>query len=241
MEKFDFNSYIQTVQKPEIKPLFEDREQFYCYMTRLINALVIKQSNGKKNLIVSEEFGSQLLQVFKYLNREQSLENEKTSFGQNWNLDAGIIFMGNFGTGKTLLLRSIYELMNNQVRKNVDIGIKGKYMTARQISTTYQFEPKELPSLIGKEINDIFIDELGDEPLSVNNYGTSENPVYSVLKQKLDDWDKYDRKPRLFATTNLNKTKIIDRYSERVWSRMKAATNIVLLGGGKDSQDMRGL
>ena len=241
MEKFDFNSYIQTVQKPEIKPLFEDREQFYSYMTRLINALVIKQSNGKKNLIVSEEFGSQLLQVFKYLNREQSLENEKTSFGQNWNLDAGIIFMGNFGTGKTLLLRSIYELMNNQVRKNVDIGIKGKYITARQISTTYQFNPKELPALIGKETNDIFIDELGDEPLSVNNYGTSENPVYSVLKQKLDDWDKYDRKPRLFATTNLNKLKIIDRYSERVWSRMKAATNIVLLGADKDSQDMRGL
>jgi DNA replication protein DnaC len=210
-------------------------------MTRLINALVIKQSNGKKNLIVSEEFGSQLLQVFKYLNREQSLENEKTSFGQNWNLDAGIIFMGNFGTGKTLLLRSIYELMNNQVRKNVDIGIKGKYITARQISTTYQFNPKELPALIGKETNDIFIDELGDEPLSVNNYGTSENPVYSVLKQKLDDWDKYDRKPRLFATTNLNKLKIIDRYSERVWSRMKAATNIVLLGADKDSQDMRGL
>jgi AAA+ superfamily predicted ATPase len=241
MEIFDFNNHIQKIQKPKVDLIFDNKEEFYAYMTKLINALVIKQSNGKKNLVVSDDFGQQLIQVFKYLNRDETLENEKTSFGQNWNLDAGIIFMGNFGTGKTLILRSIYELMRNKARSGVNIGIQGRYVTARQITTKYQFEPKDLPNLIGKDENDIFIDELGDEPLTVSNYGTSESPVYAVLKQKLDDWDKYERKPRVFATTNLNKAKIIERYSERIWSRMKAATNIVLLGAGKDSIDMRGL
>jgi Cdc6-like AAA superfamily ATPase len=239
MEKFDFNSHITKVVKPKVELLYPEKEKFYAYFTKLLNSIVITQSNGKRSLEINEEFGKQLMQIYRYINRDQELENEKTNFGRNWNLDAGLLLMGNFGTGKTLILKGIYELMKDQAKKGKLIGIQGRYITARQISTCYQFTPKEIPTLIGKPENDIFIDELGDEPLSVSNYGTSESPVYAVLKQKLDDWDNIARKPRLFTTTNLSKKEITDRYHERVWSRMVSSTNILILGGGNDSKDMR--
>lgn len=239
MEQFNFNNHINSIVKPKVELIYEDKEKFYAYFTRLLNAIVIKQSNGKSNLKVSEDFGKTLLQIYKYINRDEALEQEKTSIGRFWNLDAGLLLMGNYGTGKTLILKGIYELMQDQARKGTLIGIQGRYMTARNISNTYQFNPKELPTLVGKPDNDIFIDELGDEPFTTSNFGTNDSPVYAVLKEKLDNWDNLDRKPRLFATTNLSTKEIKDRYQERVWSRLVASTNIILLGAKGDSTDIR--
>jgi DNA replication protein DnaC len=236
-----FTENIKSSQREISQRKMEDAEKFNVFCLRVMNAIVSGNSKGKNNLRILPEMEIVFNQIFMYLNRDPELENQKTSIGRAWNLDAGILLVGNYGTGKTLILNSIRQISNELAARGIKNGIKGKKTTAREITKAHLNSFEELNFILGKPENDLFIDELGDEPFSVKLYGTEENPVYNVLKEKLDEWDNSPMKPRLFITTNLTQAEIVKRYGERVWSRFVGAMNIVILGKNENAIDFRKL
>jgi transcriptional regulator with PAS, ATPase and Fis domain len=102
-----FNQNIEAPERFQHVKKFEDVDLFNTFCLRVMNEIVSCNSNGKNRLQILPDMEQTFIQIFMYLNRDPELEKQKTSIGRNWNLDAGILLVGNYGTGKTLLLNSI--------------------------------------------------------------------------------------------------------------------------------------
>lgn len=144
----------------------------------------------------------------------------------------GLLIPGNFGTGKTWLMRVF--------QKNA----KQTYWirSAKEIAQAYlNSEDKKIPDeyvdLFKNPINDasvfyqpvsgLCIDDLGSESKK-NNYGNIINVVGDLIEFR---YEKRNTGLFLHATTNLSANELSIFYGERVTSRMKEIFNFIELPG----------
>lgn len=131
-----------------------------------------------------------------------------------WNLNAGLIFGGKIGCGKSVLIMAFLNLSNDYSRR-----------------ITTMVHSKTLASLIKKndiefyEKRPLFIDELGREESLVKDYGSIVKPVIDLFALR------YEAGARTYATTNFNYKTLESFYGEFIRSRMEETMTFVLIPG----------
>lgn len=144
----------------------------------------------------------------------------------------GILLCGNFGTGKTWMMK----LFQKNARQTFWIR------TSKEIAQAYlNSEDKKIPeeytTLFKNPINDeavfyqpvsgLCIDDLGAESKK-NNFGNIMNVVGDVIEER---YHKQFTGVFLHATTNLSAEELKNFYGERVTSRMREIFNFIELPG----------
>ena len=137
-----------------------------------------------------------------------------------------MLLCGNNGTGKSKLMHALSHVIANYN------GSTGKIDSIQPFTI---ISARELARLYGSKVPDdlhrfenlkkayvLGIDDIGDEEVTVKNYGTNKNPVIDILLYR------YDMMKVTILTTNLSmdspdKTNILTirkTYGERIYDRM---------------------
>lgn len=131
-----------------------------------------------------------------------------------WNLNAGLIFGGKLGCGKSLMMMAYLRISDEYSRK-----------------LTTQVHSKTLSGLIkqnGIEAytrRPLFIDELGREEAEVKDFGNIVKPVIDLFGLR------YEEGARTYATTNFNYNSLQNFYSEFIRTRMEEMMTYVNFPG----------
>lgn len=151
---------------------------------------------------------------------------------ENPSLSKGLLIPGNFGTGKTWLMK----IFQKNARQTYWIR------SAKEIAQAYlNAEDKKVPDeyidLFKNPINDssvfyqpisgLCIDDLGSENKK-NNFGNVINVVGDLIERR---YEKRNTGIFLHATTNLSADELSNFYGERVMSRMTEIFNFIELPG----------
>lgn len=157
---------------------------------------------------------------------EQRMRTEKLySYARNFSTDSkNLLFIGSPGTGKTFLSSAI---ANEVAKKNYNVI----YLTAcelNQILVNYHTAPlykKQTVFDVLSSCDLLVIDDLGTEPIFKN---VTVEYLLSIISER-----DANRKPYVIST-NLSLEKLLQRYGERIFSRLKSKNTVKLLFGGKD-------
>lgn len=123
------------------------------------------------------------------------------------NVPLSTIFSGATGTGKTFLAGCIGDRLN-------EVGMEVIFLSSFSLNRFFMacFEKesyKMISSLFHADL--LIIDDLGSEPIY-------RKITLEYLKLVLDE--RFDRKKPVIITTNLTKDQILQRYGERIYSRL---------------------
>lgn len=131
-----------------------------------------------------------------------------------WNLNAGLIFGGNIGCGKSVLMMA-FLMLSNQYSRRLTTFIHskrlGEMIKARGIE---YFEKRP-----------VFIDELGREETEFKDYGNVMKPVIDLFALR------YEAGSRTYATTNYNFDALEKFYGKFIRSRMEEMMTMVHIPG----------
>lgn len=152
-------------------------------------------------------------ELYKYLR----LDN-----GFHGDLNKGIMLVGKYGCGKTLILQSLMQVYNTVIRT----------MNVRKPIFEFQKSTHLQRILLAKGIEcyakrPLLIDELGREPKQVMDFGNEKSPLIELL------CDRYDRGAWTMATSNftLDTLSSDTHYGRMTGDRLSAMFNIVELKG----------
>ena len=129
-------------------------------------------------------------------------------------LNKGILLVGGFGVGKTLIMKAFINLINSYQIKIITT-LHGKELTIELPKKGLQdFKKKPL-----------FIDDIGKENKEVLVYGTRIKPYVDMisLRYEFPTWN--------FGTSNYNMNTLKELYGETITDRMKDMYNVIVLNG----------
>ena len=131
-----------------------------------------------------------------------------------WNLNAGLLFGGKVGCGKTLLLTAFFRISDDFSRKSTTI-IHSK-------SVVDEIKKGGVEPLSRKPL---MIDDLGREESEVKDFGSIVKPVIDLFSIR------YETGARTYATTNFNYDSLITFYKEFIITRMQEMMTHVVFPG----------
>ncbi len=132
----------------------------------------------------------------------------------SWNLNAGLIFGGKLGCGKSLLMMAFLKISDGYSRKlTTTVHSKGLSALVKQNGIEYYAR------------RPLFIDELGREEAEVKDYGNLVKPVIDLFGLR------YEEGARTYATTNFNYASLQNFYSEYIRTRMEEMMTYVKFPG----------
>lgn len=151
-------------------------------------------------------------------------------------LDKGLFLAGNFGVGKTWLMRlfakntkQVYEVIN--AKYIADAFTKGKDVAeGEELIEEFVQNKKnafEDPDCFYQKFSGLCIDDLGTEDIK-NNYGNKKNVIGDLIEKR---YAKGTAGIFLHATTNLSAEQLKEFYGGRVISRMRELFNYIELPG----------
>jgi len=154
---------------------------------------------------------------------------------QDGDLNKGILLIGKIGPGKTVLMKSFIDLWNYYVHKYSNSPIlqpdnqnRIKQITAhnlfnRSLSLKTTAEREWLNKLLSSIL---YIDDLGKEEESANDFGTKKKPLSQALTFR------YENGKLTFATGNYSIDKTYSKiYGKAVADRMVQMFNVIRIDG----------
>lgn len=160
---------------------------------------------------------------------------------ENPSLSKGLLIAGNFGTGKTWMMKLFAKNARQTYWIRSAKEIAQGYLNSGKKRSDGSFEDKKIPiefiELFQNAVNDaavfyqplsgLCIDDLGSESKK-NNFGNIMNVVGDLIEERY-----YNKNYGLFlhATTNLSSEELKEFYGERVTSRMREIFNFIELPG----------
>ena len=134
----------------------------------------------------------------------------------------GIMLCGNCGNGKTTMMYAIRNLVNYLSRMGaITIGnTRPELEVMDAMSIVKRAKDDELMNIATKQM--LGIDDLGNEPAEVMNYGNVVNPLAELLEIR------YKRQLYTIVTTNLIPKQIREKYGARVADRLNEMFGVVI-------------
>lgn len=130
----------------------------------------------------------------------------------------GISLRGNVGTGKTVIVKALKEVMLNAERVNA------KFIYSTDLTELYiQQKAVEIEAL--KQRKYLIIDDLGVENVETKIWGNSKEPFNDVFEYR------YRMNLTTIITTNLTPSKIGEDYGIRIRDRFRESFNDLVLDG----------
>lgn len=139
----------------------------------------------------------------------------------NENAKMGMFFTGSCGTGKSTMIKAI-ELVISWFYKGRYLAptlttIKATELAALALNKREMFEELTHRTIIA-------IDDLGQEPAEINNYGNVIKPCIDFLSAR------YDNQLMTIISSNLIPKDIRDYYDDRLADRFKEMMEVVYFG-----------
>ena len=182
-----------------------------------------------------QEFIKKLPQVG-FQNRHRSIFSATVGLLSHFwvsSMPKGLLLLGGVGTGKTTAMQIICAYFNkyNKAKKTGEAF----FITATQLVRDCKADDVKFWEWM-KRMNKchLFIDDLGTEPL-LNDYGNKQELLTEIIAYR---YNLSKESPHLVTcfTTNLDKKKLIESYSQRSYSRLSEMCVIVIA----DGEDLRG-
>ena len=121
----------------------------------------------------------------------------------------GLLLYGTVGTGKTTLMRSLYQVLHDDFNRRVDIG------SASQLVELFQHRDIDsYPFEYEKNVDFLFIDDAGVEPDYCCIWGTEYEPMRDLLAYR------YDARKHTVISSNLGDEELVQKYGLRIFDRM---------------------
>ena len=134
----------------------------------------------------------------------------------------GIMLCGNCGNGKTTMMYAIRNLVNYLSRMGAIIigNTRPELDVMDAMSIVKRAKDDELMAIATKQM--LGIDDLGNEPAEVMNYGNVVSPLAELLEIR------YKRQLYTIVTTNLIPRQIREKYGARVADRLNEMFGVVI-------------
>jgi DNA replication protein DnaC len=151
-----------------------------------------------------------------------------------YDLNKGIMILGDVGTGKTLSMQIMQRLFRNFGIVNTRYIIRDFLNEQRSGTIIDLYGRESFKRRIGnsldrnKPINWCF-DDLGLENVEAKNYGNNIAVMEEILLDRYEMYCAYGMKT--YGTTNLNVDMIEKSYGKRVRDRFRQMMNMVILSG----------
>lgn len=167
-----------------------------------------------KELVYNEHNSHYIKAMCMFLSLDPRFETDDEFKKLKYSFKKGILIRGNYGIGKTHIIKCLAENGLQPIKMCSMIKISEKIKDEGE----YQF---------GHWVNKIYLDDVGTEEPTINHYGTKIN-FFKDFIEKAYNWHDYSK---LIITTNCSFDEIEEKYGGRVRSRMAEMFNIINVTG----------
>lgn len=190
-------SIIQQQQSWRTCRIFDAAQVYHDFIKRLSIAVFPEE------LILNEEFKNIIGQITLWYANDNRFKLD---------ISKGIILRGNCGTGKTIILETIVNI--------VEFGDNRKpiFINVRDLQNLYIKNDIEQIETLKKRFL-ILIDDVGVENVDIKNYGNLLEPFNDLFDYR------YRNKLETIISTNLTPEKIKQIYGDRILDRFKECFN----------------
>lgn len=141
-------------------------------------------------------------------------------------LNKGLLFTGDYGTGKSALLKATVAFIDKYYSdKAIDNGIPSPIYTLSQAMANKFKDNDEISINRMKTTAVLAIDDLGYEPKDVYYFGTLAHPFEEILMER------YDRKRIVLISSNMSLDQIGERYGSHIKDRIKQMVYVIEFRG----------
>lgn len=155
----------------------------------------------------------------------------------NYNLNKGLLIMGNVGVGKSIMLlvfrKFVMECLQNRVftiEKTIDIAgnfsLEGYPIIQQHGDQCFSNKNGRMADRVPRTK---CYDDLGSEEQSTSFYGSKINVMEKIILKRYDFFITH--KMKTFITTNLSPSQLESKYGERVMSRLREMMNPIYYPG----------
>lgn len=125
----------------------------------------------------------------------------------------GLLLCGGVGNGKSTFVKAFQNLLNHlNLRDENSSGYRSmRILDARSITNVCKSDYRAWEALCKERM--LAIDDLGIEPLEIQDYGNILSPIVDMLTRR------YDKQLFTMVTTNLTPQEIRAKYGERIADR----------------------
>jgi DNA replication protein DnaC len=206
---------------------------------RLILADINKQclfnSDGKRGLQLDSETERAIELICQYLNKEESfLKND------GFALSKGLWICGNFGSGKTQLLKAYKSVAMQMFNQNVGIqscaDMNARYLKRNDMTRQLALFDGIKTFSNKFDTQERIFDDLGEEETYVMDYGNKVCLMAHILSER---YKGLKSGAITHITTNLSMKQVAEIYGGRIESRISEMFNVIKLGSRADSKDYR--
>ena len=179
-------------------------------------------SSDEASKILTSIYARKVMNRGRVVEREDET-SEKIRKVSNWLTSSpkrGLLLYGRTGTGKTILMESLKEVL--RVGRTYDDLY---YATAKDLFYHFTEEPEHYAYNKAKRASVGLIDDLGCEPPRCLIYGVEHNPIRDFF------YERYNRQLITVVSTNLDDKQLAEIYGERVWDRMQETFDRITFQG----------
>jgi len=205
-----YNKTIEIIKNGEQKPhrdlpyiLECTADNFYSWFFRLSTLLI--QVDYPKNVFNLDENNEKVVeQIYYFMTCNEKFKGD---------LHKGLVFCGGFGTGKTIMCKTIADLYLKGARKKFTL------IDTEEINLVSSERLEELYK------TPLILDELGRNYKEVNDYGTKKTP-FATLLTKRNEHNSFT-----LGTANYDFETLSEIYGEYLTERLIQQFNFIELKG----------
>lgn len=189
--------------------------EYEQYLQLLVqSANIIMEKRREKTEFLIDKYNEPVIkQLYFYLKLDNSFDGD---------LQKGVMLMGKYGCGKTIILESIVVMYNTIIRELHIQRPLLKFIKSTDLLETLKEKPIKSFSLFP-----LVIDEFGREPKQIMDFGNLRSPVIELL------CERYDIGAWTHGTTNFTLDTLYaeNQYGRMTGDRLKSMFNFIELKG----------